>query len=79
MNGLTLKAVEPREKIEHEYSGWSPGEEAHGPCQSQQQGETGNSLQVVKQPAAAPSWAVDLYVTDLDKNHRKNLEGRGCG
>lgn len=32
INDLTLKAVESREKIEHKYSGWSPGEEAHGPC-----------------------------------------------
>ena len=30
-NDLTLKAVESREQIEHEYSGWSPGKEAHGP------------------------------------------------
>lgn len=28
---LTLKTIEPREKVEHKYSGWPPGEEAHTP------------------------------------------------
>lgn len=79
INALTLKAVESREKVEHEYSGRSPGEEAHGPRQPQQQGETGSSLQVVYQPVAAPGGAVDLHVADLDKNHHKNLERPGCG
>lgn len=75
---MTLKAVESREEIEHNYSGWSPGEEAHGPREPQQQGETGHAPQVVNQPVAAPCWAVDLHATDLDKNHHKNLERR-CG
>lgn len=73
INDLTLKAVEAREQIEHEDPGWSPGEEAHGPREAQQQGQTGCSLQVEDQPTAAPGWAVHLHVADLDKNHHENL------
>lgn len=28
----TLQGVEPREKVQQNYSGWSPGEEANDPC-----------------------------------------------
>lgn len=74
MNDLTLKAVEAGEQIEHKYPGRSPGEEAHGPRESQQQGETGGSLQVEDQPAAFPGGAVHLHVADLDEDHHENLE-----
>lgn len=79
MNRLTLQAVESGEKVEHKYSGRSPGEEAHGPGQPQQQGEAGGALQALRQPLAAPRRPVRLHVADLDKNHRKNLERAGRG
>lgn len=70
---LTLQAVEPREKVEQEDPGRSPGEEAKGPGQAQEKGETGHALQLLHQATAASCGAVGLHAADLDQNHHKDL------
>ncbi len=74
-NYLTLQAVESREKVQQNYSSRSPGKEANGPSKPKQQGETGNSLEVMHQSTAGPRGAVDSHVANLYQNHDKNLRG----
>lgn len=67
-----MQTVEDTEEVEEGNLGWPPGKESHSPGETQQEGETGNPLQVLQKEAAVDaSRLIDPHVADLDQDHNE--------